>query len=128
MHPSLHQAPLMRPSLAPTLQEPAKAEEGEAEEEEVAKSEDYTKDMQKKMGTSLTYRHEDGINWHSIMPDLVVGSCLQVRCGGVCVRMGACVYVAGGAASIGTPSCRAWWRAPACKWGPGGGICVGKWS
>lgn len=29
------------------------------------------------MGTTLTYRHEDGINWNSITPDLIVGSCLQ---------------------------------------------------
>jgi len=35
--------------------------------------------MQAKMGTGLTYRHEDGMNWHHILPDLIVGSCLQVR-------------------------------------------------
>lgn len=29
------------------------------------------------MGTTLTYRHEDGINWNLVMPDLIVGSCLQ---------------------------------------------------
>lgn len=29
------------------------------------------------MGTTLTYRHEDGINYNYIMPDLIVGSCLQ---------------------------------------------------
>lgn len=33
--------------------------------------------MQAKMGTSLTYRHEDGINFNAVLPDLVVGSCLQ---------------------------------------------------
>ncbi len=42
-----------------------------------AKSDDYTEEMQAKMGTSLTYRHEDGINWNLVMPDLIVGSCLQ---------------------------------------------------
>nr|QKY15166.1 phosphoglucan phosphatase (LSF) [Polytomella parva] len=33
--------------------------------------------MQKKMGTALTYRHEDGLNFTRIYPDLIVGSCLQ---------------------------------------------------
>jgi protein-tyrosine phosphatase len=42
-----------------------------------AKSNDYSKDMQAKMGTTLTYRHELGINWDTITPDLIVGSCLQ---------------------------------------------------
>lgn len=41
------------------------------------KSDDYTEEMQAKMGTTLTYRHEDGINWNLVTPDLVVGSCLQ---------------------------------------------------
>jgi len=41
------------------------------------KSDDYTEEMQAKMGTTLTYRHEDGINYNHVMPDLVVGSCLQ---------------------------------------------------
>jgi len=42
-----------------------------------AKSDDYSKDMQAKMGTTLTYRHEQGINWDAITPDVIVGSCLQ---------------------------------------------------
>jgi hypothetical protein len=33
--------------------------------------------MQARMGTTLTYRHEDGINWNYVLPDLIVGSCLQ---------------------------------------------------
>lgn len=33
--------------------------------------------MQAKMGTTLTYRHEDGINYNFVTPDLIVGSCLQ---------------------------------------------------
>lgn len=41
------------------------------------KSSEYTEEMQAKMGTSLTYRHEDGINYHFVLPDLIVGSCLQ---------------------------------------------------
>ncbi|GLI59461.1 hypothetical protein VaNZ11_001341 [Volvox africanus] len=42
-----------------------------------AKSEEYSEDMQKKMGTTLTYHHELGINYNRILPDLIVGSCLQ---------------------------------------------------
>eukprot|EP00884_Botryococcus_braunii_P007724 jgi/Botrbrau1/16953/Bobra.49_2s0017.1 len=33
--------------------------------------------MQRRMGGSLVYRHEDGINWHDIADQLIVGSCLQ---------------------------------------------------
>jgi hypothetical protein len=33
--------------------------------------------MQARMGTTLTYRHEDGINYNYVLPDLIVGSCLQ---------------------------------------------------
>jgi hypothetical protein len=32
---------------------------------------------QAKMGSKLTYVHEDGINFNRISPDLIVGSCLQ---------------------------------------------------
>ncbi len=41
------------------------------------KSSEYTDEMQARMGTSLTYRHEDGINYAFVLPDLIVGSCLQ---------------------------------------------------
>jgi len=41
------------------------------------KSDEYTEEMQAKMGTTLTYRHEDGINYNFVLPDLIVGSCLQ---------------------------------------------------
>jgi hypothetical protein len=41
-------------------------------------SDKYTDVMQERMGSAvLTYRHEDGTNWSRILPDLVVGSCLQ---------------------------------------------------
>ena len=33
--------------------------------------------MQQRMGSSLTYRHEEGINFADILDDLMVGSCLQ---------------------------------------------------
>ncbi|KAF8072853.1 DSP4 [Scenedesmus sp. PABB004] len=47
------------------------------QEEGEALSEEYTEAMQARMGTSLTYRHEDGINYNFVLPDLIVGSCLQ---------------------------------------------------
>lgn len=34
--------------------------------------------MQKKMGTSQVYNHANGMNYDRILPDLIVGSCLQV--------------------------------------------------
>lgn len=33
--------------------------------------------MQNKMGGSLTYRHEDGMNFAYITDEVIVGSCLQ---------------------------------------------------
>lgn len=41
------------------------------------KSDEYSEEMQQKMGTLLTYRHEAGMNYNFILPDLIVGSCLQ---------------------------------------------------
>lgn len=46
----------------------------EVEEE---KSEVYSSDMTAAMGAVLTYRHELGMNYNFIRPDLIVGSCLQ---------------------------------------------------
>ncbi|CAG9463077.1 unnamed protein product [Pedinophyceae sp. YPF-701] len=40
-------------------------------------SEVYTKEMQAKMGGDLTYRHEQGMNYARIWPDIIVGSCPQ---------------------------------------------------
>ncbi|GFR41929.1 hypothetical protein Agub_g2722 [Astrephomene gubernaculifera] len=42
-----------------------------------SKSDAYSGAMQRQMGTSLTYRHEEGLNYNRILPDLIVGSCLQ---------------------------------------------------
>ena len=47
------------------------------EEDEEPKSDEYTDVMQQRMGGSLSYRHEDGINFADILDDLMVGSCLQ---------------------------------------------------
>ncbi|KAI3840821.1 hypothetical protein MKW92_034807 [Papaver armeniacum] len=41
------------------------------------KSEIYSNNMTEAMGASLTYRHELGMNYNFIRPDLIVGSCLQ---------------------------------------------------
>ncbi|KAK3228381.1 hypothetical protein Dsin_000262 [Dipteronia sinensis] len=46
----------------------------EVEEE---KSEVYSTTMTEAMGAVLTYRHELGMNYNFIRPDLIVGSCLQ---------------------------------------------------
>ncbi|KAK3422202.1 hypothetical protein EUGRSUZ_G02727 [Eucalyptus grandis] len=46
----------------------------EVEEE---KSEEYSSTMTEAMGAVLTYRHELGMNYNFIRPDLIVGSCLQ---------------------------------------------------
>lgn len=49
-------------------------------------SDEYSQEMQQRMGGALTYRHEDGINYDEILDDLIVGSCPQTpqdidRCG-----------------------------------------------
>ncbi|KAG9441857.1 hypothetical protein H6P81_017711 [Aristolochia fimbriata] len=41
------------------------------------KSEIYSTNMTQAMGAVLTYRHELGMNYNFILPDLIVGSCLQ---------------------------------------------------
>ncbi len=56
---------------------PAEAPAKDEEDEEEAKSDEYSEEMQKRMGGYLVYRHEDGINWNDIADQLVVGSCLQ---------------------------------------------------
>ncbi|KAJ6983477.1 phosphoglucan phosphatase DSP4, amyloplastic [Populus alba] len=49
----------------------------DVEEEEEEKSEIYSHNMTEAMGAVLTYRHELGMNYNFIRPDLIVGSCLQ---------------------------------------------------
>ncbi|KAI4352647.1 hypothetical protein L6164_006878 [Bauhinia variegata] len=41
------------------------------------KSDTYSHNMTEAMGAVLTYRHELGMNYNFICPDLIVGSCLQ---------------------------------------------------
>lgn len=40
-------------------------------------SEEYSQEMQQRMGGALTYHHEDGMNYNDILDDLIVGSCPQ---------------------------------------------------
>ncbi|XP_073267269.1 phosphoglucan phosphatase DSP4, amyloplastic isoform X3 [Populus alba] len=57
---------------------PSSAEMSGADaEEEEEKSEIYSHNMTEAMGAVLTYRHELGMNYNFIRPDLIVGSCLQ---------------------------------------------------
>lgn len=55
-------------STSSTEMDDAKADE---------KSDVYSHDMTEAMGAVLTYRHELGMNYNFIRPDLIVGSCLQ---------------------------------------------------
>mmetsp|Transcript_30164 Transcript_30164/g.86382 ORF Transcript_30164/g.86382 Transcript_30164/m.86382 type:complete len:312 (-) Transcript_30164:108-1043(-) len=45
--------------------------------EGAAKSDDYTKEMKAKMGSSLIYTHEAGINYSQPLHRIILGSCLQ---------------------------------------------------
>ncbi|CAK7325349.1 unnamed protein product [Dovyalis caffra] len=57
---------------------PSSAEMSGADaKEEEEKSEIYSNNMTEAMGAVLTYRHELGMNYNFIRPDLIVGSCLQ---------------------------------------------------
>ena len=40
-------------------------------------SDEYSQEMQQRMGGVLTYCHEDGMNYNDILDDLIVGSCPQ---------------------------------------------------
>jgi hypothetical protein len=56
----------------------AQAQDLDAAAEDKSLSEEYTDVMQERMGSNnLFYRHEDGMNYNRILPDLIVGSCLQ---------------------------------------------------
>lgn len=50
----------------------------EDREEDKKKADEYSSTMQQAMGdAALTYRHELGMNYAFVLPDLIVGSCLQ---------------------------------------------------
>ncbi|XP_022765509.1 phosphoglucan phosphatase DSP4, amyloplastic-like isoform X3 [Durio zibethinus] len=53
------------------------SEKRSSSDSEEGKSEIYSHNMTEAMGAVLTYRHELGMNYNFIRPDLIVGSCLQ---------------------------------------------------
>ncbi|KAL4621613.1 hypothetical protein ACB092_06G241600 [Castanea dentata] len=69
---NLHRSMAVKAISGPT----SSAETSDANVEE-EKSETYSTNMTEAMGAVLTYRHELGINYNFIRPDLIVGSCLQ---------------------------------------------------
>ncbi|CAM6091312.1 unnamed protein product [Calypogeia fissa] len=71
--------PVQHLQIPRTQQQKIMATLGEkTEEPEVEKkTEEYSENMQNAMGTNLTYRHELGMNYNHVLPDLIVGSCLQ---------------------------------------------------
>ncbi|XP_010241629.1 PREDICTED: phosphoglucan phosphatase DSP4, amyloplastic-like [Nelumbo nucifera] len=56
---------------------PMSSTEMSGAEEQEEKSDIYSNNMTQAMGAVLTYRHELGMNYDFIHPDLIVGSCLQ---------------------------------------------------
>ncbi|MCD7468904.1 Phosphoglucan phosphatase DSP4, chloroplastic [Datura stramonium] len=56
---------------------PESSTEKDDTEKDAGKSDTYSHDMTAAMGAVLTYRHELGMNYNFIRPDLIVGSCLQ---------------------------------------------------
>uniref|UniRef100_A0A803MIR9 Tyrosine specific protein phosphatases domain-containing protein n=1 Tax=Chenopodium quinoa TaxID=63459 RepID=A0A803MIR9_CHEQI len=80
----VHMLPVMnandldiRQSLAVKAVSGSKSSSEMSEVAEEKKSDVYSDTMTEAMGASLTYRHELGINYNFIRPDLIVGSCLQ---------------------------------------------------
>lgn len=67
----LRESCLVKATSSPT---PSANMDGAKEEE---KSDVYSTNMTEAMGAVLTYRHELGMNYNFIRPDLIVGSCLQ---------------------------------------------------
>jgi len=69
-----------RSNTVKTMQPPGATTSGaenSALEVGTEKSEGYSTNMTQAMGAVLTYRHELGMNYNFIRPDLIVGSCLQ---------------------------------------------------
>ncbi|MCO5584705.1 hypothetical protein L7F22_038637 [Adiantum nelumboides] len=64
-------APMSRHGLLGKEKESSEPKSGES------KSDEYSSTMTHAMGAVLTYRHELGMNYNFVLPDLIVGSCLQ---------------------------------------------------
>jgi len=71
-HPQRHSLQIQAASGEQTV-----TETDEKKEETELKTEEYSASMQQAMGTTLEYRHELGMNYAYVLPDLIVGSCLQ---------------------------------------------------
>lgn len=69
---------LPRVRISATFQAGAPTAEDEEEDLE-DKSSEYSDVMKQRMGSSLTYCHEDGVNFAHVLDNLIVGSCLQTR-------------------------------------------------
>ena len=52
-------------------------ENADFEEEEGKTSDVYSATMQQAMGGTLEYRHENGMNYNTVLENIIVGSCLQ---------------------------------------------------
>ncbi|XP_060184728.1 phosphoglucan phosphatase DSP4, amyloplastic-like [Lycium barbarum] len=66
-----------RSIVAQVVSGPESTTEKDETEKDAGKSDTYSNDMTAAMGAVLTYRHELGMNYTFILPDLIVGSCLQ---------------------------------------------------
>lgn len=64
------------PIKSPNDEKKENIEDSELESDE-RKSNEYSSTMTHAMGAVLTYRHELGMNYNFVLPDLIVGSCLQ---------------------------------------------------
>ncbi|KAK4367099.1 hypothetical protein RND71_014979 [Anisodus tanguticus] len=63
--------------VAQVVSGPESSTEKDETKKDEGKSDTYSNDMTAAMGAVLTYRHELGMNYNFIRPDLIVGSCLQ---------------------------------------------------
>ncbi|KAG6665560.1 hypothetical protein I3843_02G146900 [Carya illinoinensis] len=70
-------AGLQRSMAVKAISGPTSSAETSGADVKEEKSDTYSNNMTEAMGAVLTYRHELGMNYNFIRPDLIVGSCLQ---------------------------------------------------
>ncbi|KAF5453386.1 hypothetical protein F2P56_028291 [Juglans regia] len=70
-------AGLQRSTAVKAISGPTSSAETSGANVKEEKSDTYSNNMTEAMGAVLTYRHEVGMNYNFIRPDLIVGSCLQ---------------------------------------------------
>lgn len=68
---------IRRPAMIVNVQSGSSSIEKHGTDIQEEKSETYSTNMTEAMGAVLTYKHELGMNYDFIRPDLIVGSCLQ---------------------------------------------------